>query len=337
MKKIETLLAAALLLLAGMSAATTPAPVDKGSQDIEVTWTERFHVKTGSLPKGVVLTPDETRAWVTNFGHDRGHNITVFDAADGKVIKQISFPGRAVEIAFSKDGSKAYISNFDTGRLMEMDAQTGKTTRQVKVGTNPKIVTLSPDGKTIYVSNWSSNDVSVVDAESFTETARIRVGTNPRGSDTDPSGKLLFVANFNGGSASVVDTEAMKELKKIPMKRLPRHVTTTPDGQKVLISNMGRGSDAVAMVDIGKQEVEKWIKTGRGPKVICVTPESRIAFTADYFGNSVSIIDLKKGKVIAAIPGLGKAPCGMDLSKDGKILYVTSWYSNDLWAFDLAY
>jgi sugar lactone lactonase YvrE len=27
----------------------------------------------------------------------------------------------------------------------------------------------------------------------------------------------------------------------------------------------------------------------------------------------------------------------MDLSKDGKTLYVTSWYSNELRAFDIAY
>jgi len=49
----------------------------------------------------------------------------------------------------------------------------------------------------------------------------------------------------------------------------------------------------------------------------------------------VSIVDLGQGAVIATIPNLGKSPCGMALSADGKTLYVTSWYSNELRAIEI--
>jgi YVTN family beta-propeller protein len=308
-----------------------------GEAKVEVTWKVRWKVRTGSLPKGVALTPDQTEAWVTNFGNDRGHNITVFNAETGGIKEQIYLRGRAVELAFSPDGKYAYVSNFDNARVYEIDTSTYKTTRQVRVGVNPKIVTLSPDGDRIYASNWSSDSVSVIDADSMEVLGTIKAGNSPRGSDTDLSGKKLFVANFNGYSMTVIDTEELKPIKTIKMKRYPRHVRTTPDGKYVLVSNMGRGADAVGMVDPEKLEVKKWIKVAKGPKAICVTPDSKIAFTADYFADSVSIIDLDQGKVIAVIPGLGDSPCGMDLAKDGRTLYVTSWYSNQLWCIDLEY
>ncbi|MFO8056004.1 MAG: YncE family protein [bacterium] len=305
--------------------------------EIEVEWKRRFHAGTGSLPKGVVLSPDGKEAWVTNFGFKGRQNLFVFNAATGKVKKEISFPGRAVELAFSPDGKTAYVSNFDTGRLMLVNTETYKVEKTIKVGINPKIVTLSPSGDDIYVSNWSSNTVSIIDANIEKVIRTVKVGINPRGSDTDASGRYLFVANFNGHNLSVVDIKKGKQVKLIKMHAYPRHVTTTPDGKYILCSNMGKASSQVAVIDPKKLELVKWIKVGGGPKVVSVSPDSRFAFTANFYDNSVSIIDLEKLGMKGGIKNLGRSCCGMDMAEDGKTLYVTSWHSNDLWAFDLTY
>jgi len=287
------------------------------------------------MPKAVVLSPDGKEAWVTNFGNDRGKSVFIFDAATGNKKGQVSFQGRAVELCFSKDGARAFVSDFDTGELIEIDTETRAITRKVYSGPNPKIVTLSPDGKRIYVSNWSGDNVSVFDAQSLELIGRARTGKNPRGSDTDASGRRLFVADFNNYSLSVVDTETLKEIKRLRMKRMPRHVTATPDGRYILVTNMGTGANALAVVDPAAMETVNWIEVGTGPKTLKVSPDSRYAFTADFLADTVSITDLELGEVIKTLDGLGDAPCGLDLSADGKILYVTSWYSNDLWALKI--
>ena len=322
------------LLSAGIQGVS---PSVEAENEIQLTWQERFHVKTGSMPKGVELTPDGRQAWVTNFGHDRGHSVTVFDSGNGEVIKQISFQGRAVELAFSLDGWLAYISNFDTGELMVVDTASFKVIDTVKVGINPKIVTLSPSGNRIYVSNWSSNDITVINSATLQVLDNIKVGRAPRGSDTDLSGRYLYVANFEGSTLSVVDMMALGELKVLPMKRRPRHVKLTPDGKYVLVSDMGTGIDSLAVIETASLEIKSWIKVGAGPKSIGVTPDSRLAFTAGYYSHAVTVVDLAAQKVTATIPDLGESCSGIALSKDGRTLYVTSWFSNDLWAFDLEY
>ena len=227
-----------------------------------VVWKQRFHVKTGSMPKGVVLKPGGSEVWVTNFGHDRGHSVTVFNALTGSEKRQISFQGRAVEIGFSLDGKRAFISNFDTGELLIIDTDSFDIIKTVKVGNNPKIVTVSPNGDRIYVSNWSSDNITVIKSNNYEVVGHIKAGKNPRGSDTDLSGRYLFVANFNNYSLSIIDTVALGEIKTLTMKRMPRHVKTTPDGSYVLVSNMGTGADAMAIIDTSTFQVKKWIQVG---------------------------------------------------------------------------
>ena len=336
-KEMLTLYLAGFLCLLFSAIIQGAQPSFEAESSFSLTWRERFHVKTGSMPKGVELTPDGRQAWVTNFGHDRGHSVTVFDSANGEVVKQISFQGRAVELAFSLDGQRAYISNFDTGELMVVDTVSFQVIDTVKVGINPKIVTTSPSGNRIYVSNWSSNDITVINSATLQVLDNIKVGRAPRGSDTDLSGRYLFVANFEGSTLSVVDTMALGELKVIPLKRRPRHVKLTPDGKYVLVTDMGTGIDSLAVIKTSSLEIKSWIKVGAGPKSICVTPDSRLVFTAGYYSHGVSVVDLPAQKVTATIPDLGESCSGICLSKDGRTLYVTSWFSNDLWAFDLEY
>src|SRR5437868_4112281 len=83
---------------------------------------------TGSMPKGVSLSPDGKHAYVTNFGQSESHNIDIFDATTLAHEATINVPGNVVESVLSPDGTTIYASNFLRNSVMFIDVASRKVT-----------------------------------------------------------------------------------------------------------------------------------------------------------------------------------------------------------------
>src|SRR5947209_12965490 len=76
---------------------------------------------TGSMPKGVTLSPDGSRLYVTNFGQANGKNMSIYDASSLAPIADIDVPGIVVESVLNADGSLLYASNFPRDSVQIID------------------------------------------------------------------------------------------------------------------------------------------------------------------------------------------------------------------------
>jgi YVTN family beta-propeller protein len=121
---------------------------------------------TGSMPKGVSLSPDGKHAYVTNFGQSNGKNVDVFDAETLAHEATIDLPGNVVESVLSPDGTTLYASNFLRNSVMFVDLKTRKVTREIATGLHPKILVPSPDGNYLFAANWSGRSVTQIDIAS---------------------------------------------------------------------------------------------------------------------------------------------------------------------------
>ena len=65
-------------------------------------------VPVGDYPVGVAVTPDGTRAYVTNCDAD---TVSVIDTATNTVIATIPVGDRPGDVAVSPDGTRAYVTN----------------------------------------------------------------------------------------------------------------------------------------------------------------------------------------------------------------------------------
>src|SRR5271163_3576296 len=92
--------------------------------------------ETGSMPKGVSLSPDGLHAYVTNFGQVDRKTIMVYDATTLTKTDQIDVPGMVVESVVSPDGATLYVSNFRRGSVQLIDLKTKSVTREIKTGEN---------------------------------------------------------------------------------------------------------------------------------------------------------------------------------------------------------
>ena len=282
---------------------------------------------TGSQPKGVSVTPDGSKVFVTNTGYHNHKNVTRFDPSNLKTVVEASFKGNAIESMVSPAGDVLWVSNFYHHEVLELDTDTLKVKRRFEVGNMPKHFAVSPDREKLWVANWASDDLSVVDLESGKSEATIDLENQPRGTTITNDGKKVYVTNFGSKSISVIDTATRKVTKTIEAKcRAPRHATTTAD-DRILVSCYG-GSE-VLVIDSAKDEIIRRVTVGNGPKTVSISHDQRFAYTADYRGATMSIIDMDSWEVlILPIPTVKTS--GLHVGHDDRRIYLTGWSARNL-------
>ena len=93
------------------------------ADDVTVVDTETFTIEaniptaiSGKESKGIIgnVTPDGRKLFVTNLGTG---DYVVIDTATNSVAQRVQLDGRPVGVAFSEDGSRAYVTDYGVGSL----------------------------------------------------------------------------------------------------------------------------------------------------------------------------------------------------------------------------
>lgn len=285
---------------------------------------------TGSMPKGVSLSPDAKRAYVTNFGQHNGHNIDIFDATTLAPIDHIDVAGNVVESVLSTDGSTIYASNFLRNSVQFIDVKSKRVTKEISTGTHPKILVVSPDGKFLFAANWSGNSVTQIEIASGKVVRTLPAGLNPRGMAITKGG-ALYAANFNGASIDVFRGSELSDRHRFPACAIPRHLALSVDEKQLFVSCYH--DSMLQAVDLASEKVVHQLHVGSSPKTIEVSRDGRWIWSADYGKetNSVSVVDTEDWTArVYAVPGMDHGS-GLTIFPDGKRALVTGWYDNHVY------
>ena len=122
------------------------------------------------------------------------------------------------------------------------------------------------------------------------------------------SAATLVVLNKSEHTASLIDTESGKTLATLPVGRGPHEVIVSPDGRTAYVSNFG----IYGICPAGD--------------TMCKTP-----------GNTITVLDLAERKVKATYNyGSNTGQHGSEISRDGKLVWVTSETPQSLLEIDAA-
>jgi YVTN family beta-propeller protein len=270
---------------------------------------------TGSLLTGVNATAD---SWVSN--------ITT---------------GSAQAVAFTPDGTKAYVVAQGGGAMHVIDATASpQTSTNVTIPGSSNLfgVAVSPDGSKAYaLDDTNPGAVWVVDVATDTvNPTPITVGNSPHGLAFSPDGTTAYVTNFQDGTVSVIDvaTDAVSSTITLPVPAMstpsfPWGVAVSPDGSKVYATDSVLNQ--VWVIDAATNTVDATTPTiavGNQPTSVAFSPDSTTAYVTNfdsYAGNTVSAIDVGSNSVAATItvgsPGSG--PVAVAFSPGGSKAYVT--------------
>jgi uncharacterized protein (TIGR03437 family) len=107
-------------------------------------------------------------------------------------------------LAFSPDGTKLYVGQYEANTVIVMDPNVGTQFATIPVGTGPTAIAVNSSGTLGYVANAGSNTVSVLNLGSNTQTTTVTVGTAPSalGLSYAPAGSSIgsVAATVNGAS-----------------------------------------------------------------------------------------------------------------------------------------
>ena len=251
------------------------------------------------------------------------------------------------------------INAVEPSAMAVIDTRADSIVRLFETGPLPKMVATSHDNKTLAVTHWGNNTVGLLDISSnkpedwhYTKllvvdyvlplnfgNRKVNRDNNSgyclRGTAFTPDDKYLIVCCMGGGGGlAVIDIEKQEYLGRV-MGVMPnvRHIIIR-DGYIYLSVNsagyvqrvkLDTFMDAVKNMANNKTVCEGWenCKVGNGARTIEFSPSGKYIFAACNNASSVCVVDTRTMTKVLEIP-CDSYPVGLDVSKDGKTVIVTS-------------
>jgi len=260
---------------------------------------------TGALPQHVVPSYDLTTLWVAN---NRGNSLTPIDPSTGR-------EGPSVPVAdpynlyFTPDGRFAIVVAERRRRLDFRDAKTMALVQSVALGCKG------------------------VDHMEFTADGRFAIAT------CEFSGQLV---KLDVGSRSVVGYLTL-DPGGLAGASMPQDIRSSADGRVFYVADMK--ANGVYLVDPEGFRRLGFIATGKGTHGIYPSRDGRFMFVTNRGWNttaggrhgpgSISVLDPRTRRVVATwpVPGGGSPDMG-NVSADGKELWVSGRYDDEVYVFD---
>ena len=222
------------------------------------------------------------------------------------------------------------------------------------------MIATSPDGNTVAVSHWGNNTIGLIDISSenpkdwkhktvlvvdyvlkLNFPLNVSVdrdndsGYALRGTVFTPDNRYLLVGCMGGGGGiAVIDIEQQKYLGRVlGMEPNVRHLVISNGYLYLSINRSGivqriklsAFMDAVTKIKNKTTTLHGWesCKVGGGARTISITPDGRYVFAACNTASALYVVDTQTMKVIAHTR-VDSYPVGLDISSDGRYLFVTS-------------
>ena len=295
---------------------------------------------SGSMPKGLTMSPDGRRVFAANMGRRDRRTLTIYQSVPFTLERELDFEGSAIELTPSHDGRHLYFTNKKkAGYLDVVDLETLELLQHIRVPGFPKFILPSPDGEHVYLSLWTRDGIARVALPAGpVETmrtkghARIDVGgrsKNPRGMAFSPDGKTIYLANNMDRSLSFIDVATFEERKRMDLGWAPRHIVASPDGARIYVSLSGQ--DEVVVLDTATEEILQRVEVGHRPKSLAIARDGRFVYAANFKGSSLSIVDTETFETVE-IPLNVLRVSGLTVHPDDGFIYISGWCTNDVWA-----
>jgi YVTN family beta-propeller protein len=168
-------------------------------------------MKTASclaLFSALPLLASSVRIYQTN---SAGDDLDVIDPGTNKVVMKIKDLEAAHGVAFSPDGTRAYITCEADSSVWVVETKDARLVSKVPLSGHPNNIAVSNDGRLVFAAIVTvPGALDVIDAHTLKKIKTIPVKGNAHNVYVTPDGKFVVVGSVVGKSITVIDESALK-------------------------------------------------------------------------------------------------------------------------------
>jgi YVTN family beta-propeller protein len=290
------------------------------------------------------LAAASVRIYQTN---SAGDAVDVIDPATNRVVMQIKDVEVPHGVAFSPDGTRAYISCEAESTLWAVETKTGKLIAKAPLSGHPNNIAISKDGGRVFVAIVTQpGAVDVIDTASMKNIKSIQVKGGVHNTYVTPDGKFAMAGSIVGKMLTVIDPQTLEILWEKPFDLGVRPIAfeKNPDGSTRRLFVQLSGFSGFAVVDFKTHEEVQRIKLPTEPggghteggapsHGIGVAPDGKTLWVDSSLNNAVFIYSLPDLKVLGYVK-TGEVPDWITFTPDGSRIYIANSGSNSVSVID---
>jgi YVTN family beta-propeller protein len=239
---------------------------------------------------------------------------------------------------------KLYVTSSTGDDIHVIDLSTLKVSGRIKTAAHPHGAAVSADGRRFFTTVESDHTLLVLDTATDKVIKTVKLSGLPNQCAATPDGKYVGVPIRGGDSLDLVDVGKGKVVKNLPVK-VPHNCYNHGSNEQLFVTSMGE--DKVKLVDLKGLRYAAEIPVGGVPRPLAVTHDGKTLYCALSDLHGFVIADIPSRKVVRKVelpplPRGVKLPVprtpthGLELTPDGKELWVTSCATDTVYIFDTA-
>lgn len=264
-------------------------------------------------------------------------NVSVIDPATWKETRRIPTGKEPHHLYLTPDEKSVIVANALSDSLTFIDPRTAAVQRTLAGILDPYQLRFSPDMKWFVTAANRLNHVDIYrwNGQEPILARRIVTGKTPSHVWIDSRSTTVWATMQDSDELIAIDLPTQTLKWRVKTGPLPADVFGTPDDKTLLVGLTG--GEGVEVYDVSGKEgrLIKTLKTGRGAHAFRATGDRRHVFVSNRVANTISQIDYQTLEVVANYPAPAGPDC-MDVSADGKFIYVASRWAKKLTVIDLA-
>jgi YVTN family beta-propeller protein len=262
-------------------------------------------------------------------------SVSLIDMASRQVIKTIPVGKEPHHLMMTPDQKTLLIANAAGNDVALMNPLSGELTGRIPNIIDPYQVGYSPNRKWFVANGNRLNrvDIYAADGVNLNLAKSIKIGKTPSHIAFTSDSRLAFITLQDSSELAAIDLETQAVVWKIPTGHVPAGLWMTPGDQYLLIGITGE--DNVQVIDWRAQKEVKRIYTGKGAHNFRPLGDKRHVFVGNRIASTITLINMQTLQKEGEIAGLPAGPDDMEITPDGKTMWVTFRFAKKVGVIDI--